>query len=181
MTPYIWRYLISREYLERHEWRFDTSLIVCEDGELIARFMLPAERVAGSGEASYCYVSRSDSAMRNQDREHLLRRLFSQIDSAESIDKTIQKYQSESGTQAPASVSGLRNVYLFFAMTKALTAGCVNEVVDRIDKAGLYPFPCVGPESDYHGFKWSVIHKMMMNRRLWSFLSDIYKKIKRNS
>ena len=178
MTPYIWRYLINRDYLEHNAWRFDTSLIACEDGELIARFMLPAQRVAGNGTLAYCYVCRQDSAMHSQDQEHLLNRIFSQVDAAVSIDKTIDGYQRETGLAAPASASGLRNVYLYFSMTNALTSGHVRETIDRIKRAGLYPFPCVGPEADYHGVKWKVIHRLMMHPRLWTLLSNVYAKIK---
>ncbi|MBQ3730849.1 MAG: hypothetical protein II905_03755, partial [Muribaculaceae bacterium] len=70
-------------------------------------------------------------------------------------------------------------VYLYFSMTKALTCGMVDEVVDRIRQAGLYPFPCVGPEANYDGVKWKVIHWPMMHPRLWSFLSKIYRMIKK--
>ena len=179
MSPYVWRYLISRDYLEKNQWRFDPSLIVCEDGDLIARFMLNASRVASDASAPYCYVNRGDSAMHNQDKEHLRRRIFSQIDSAASIDATIRKYETESGVKAPASVSGLRNVYLYFSMTKALTCGCVDEALTRIRQAGLYPFPCVGPEANYVGPRWKIIHRLMMTPALWSGLSKLYCMIKK--
>ena len=63
-------------------------------------------------------------------------------------------------------------------MTKALTCGIVDEVLDRIGKAGLYPFPCVGPEADYHGVKWTNIHRLMMVPGLWKLLSKIYQKVR---
>lgn len=179
MTPYVWRYLISRDFLNRNGWRFDRGLIVCEDGELIVRFMLKANRVAASDSAPYCYVNRSDSAMHNQDRDHLMRRILSQIDSAISIDETIRNHERETGVAAPVSVRGRRNVYLYFSMTKALTVGCVDEALERMRQAGLYPFPCVGPEADYYGAKWRVIHALMMHPHLWKFLSRIYRAIKR--
>jgi hypothetical protein len=50
--------------------------------------------------------------------------------------------------------------------------------LDRIRKAGLFPFPCVGPEADYHGSKWKMIHRLMMVPGLWRFLSKIYQMIK---
>ena len=73
MTPYVWRFLIKRDYLERGGWHFDTSLIVCEDGALIAGFLLNAPRMAHDDTVAYCYVNRSDSAMHNTDKEHLYR------------------------------------------------------------------------------------------------------------
>ncbi|MBO4803956.1 MAG: glycosyltransferase [Muribaculaceae bacterium] len=179
MTPYVWRFLIRRDYLVRGGWRFNPSLIVCEDGALIADFMLNAARVAHDETASYCYVNRGDSAMHNPDRDHLRRRIFSQVDAAVSIDKSISAFQAASGKQAPPSVAGVRNVYLYFSMTKALTCGLVDEVLDRIRQAGLYPFPCVGPEANYYGIKWKVIHWVMMRPRLWAFLSKIYRMIKK--
>lgn len=183
MTPYIWRFLICRSFFEKgggdgQGWRFDTSLIVCEDGALIARFLLAAARVAHSGTVVYCYVNRSDSAMHNTDREHLRRRILSQVDSAASISETISSYEKVTGETSPASVSGLRNVYLYFALTKALTSGCVDEVLERMRQAGLYPFPCVGPEANYSGKKWKIIHYLMMHPRLWKWLSYIYRKIR---
>lgn len=180
LTPYVWRFLVRRDYLEEHRWRFDTSLIVCEDGALIAKFMLQADRVAYSADAVYCYVNRGDSAMHNSDRQHLQRRILSQIDSAALIDATAREYEQETGRAAPASVHGLRNVYLYFAMTKALTSGCVDEAVERIRRAGLFPFPCVGPEANYYGKKWKVIHTLMMRPRLWSMLSRLYQAIKKS-
>ena len=72
----------------------------------------------------------------------------------------------------------MRNVYLYFSMTKALTCGLVDEVLERIRKAGLFPFPCIGPEADYHGPKWKIIHRLMMVPGLWRFLSKIYQMIK---
>ena len=179
MTPYVWRFLVSRDYLDHEGWRFDTSLIVCEDGALIARFLLNATRVVHDGTVAYCYVNRGDSAMHNPDSGHLRRRIMSQVDSASSIDETIRRYEASSGKKAPASVAGVRNVYLYFAMTKALTCGCVDDVLRRIRQAGLYPFPCVGPEANYYGSKWKIIHWLMMRPSLWRMLSSVYRKIKK--
>ena len=178
MTPYVWRFLLRREYLQQGGWRFDPSLIVCEDGALIARFLLNAPRMAHEDTIAYCYVNRSDSAMHNPDKEHLRRRVFSQVDAAASINATARQFEAQTGQPAPASVDGVRNVYLFFSMTKALTCGMVDEVLDRISKAGLYPFPCVGPEADYHGAKWKIIHRLMMVPGLWKLLSKIYQKVR---
>ncbi len=179
MTPYIWRYLIRRDLLERDKSRFDQSLIVCEDGELIARFMLQSQRVMGNNASPYCYVTRGDSAMNSTDITHLQRRIFSQIDSAIAIDETIKRYKSATGNDVPASVSGLRNLYLYFSMTKALTCGLAAEAISRMRDAGLYPFPCIGPEADYHGVKWSVLHRMMMRPALWCGLSKLYCNLKK--
>lgn len=187
MTPYIWRFLISRSFFEKGApylgddkgWRFDTSLIVCEDGALIARFMLAAGRVAHDVAVAYCYVNRSDSAMHSTDIEHIRRRLFSQVDAAATIDAAIRRHESQVGKTGLESVAGLRNVYLYFAMTKALTTGCVGEVLERMRQAGLYPFPCVGPEANYYGRKWKLIHILMMHPRLWSLLSKVYRWIKK--
>ena len=179
MTPYIWRFLVNRDYLNENQWRFDQSLIVCEDGALIARLLLNASRVAHDESTVYCYVKRGDSAMHNPDIAHLKRRILSQVDSAASINETISSYEAATGETSPASVSGLRNVYLYFAMTKALTCGCVDDILDRIRQAGLYPFPCVGPEACYHGAKWKLIHFLMMRPRLWKLMSGIYRKIRK--
>ena len=178
MTPYVWRFLLRREYLQQGGWRFDPSLIVCEDGALIARFLLNAPRMAHEDTIAYCYVNRSDSAMHNPDKEHLRRRVFSQVDAAASINATARQFEATAGHPAPASVDGVRNVYLYFSMTKALTCGMVDEVLDRISKAGLYPFPCVGAEADYHGVKWKIIHRLMMVPGLWKLLSKIYQKVR---
>ena len=177
MTPYVWRFLIRREYLERGGWRFDTSLIACEDGALISRFLLNAERMAHENTIAYRYVNRSDSAMHNPDPEHLRRRVFSQVDAAALINASARRFEQSTNLKAPASVDGLRNVYLYFSMTKALTCGLVDEVLGRIREAGLFPFPCVGAEADYHGAKWKVIHFLMMRPGLWKLLSGIYRKV----
>lgn len=179
MTPYVWRFLVRRDYLNQGNWRFDTSLIVCEDGALIARFLLNAPRVAHDGSAPYNYASRGDSAMHNPDPEHLKQRIFSQVDAAVSIDEVIKHYESQTGLKAPASVAGVRNVYLYFSLTKAMTCGLVEDVVARMRRSGLYPFPCVGPEANYYGMKWKVIHRVMMNLPLWTFLSKVYRLIKK--
>lgn len=179
MTPYVWRFLVRRDYLNQGNWRFDTSLIVCEDGALIARFLLNAPRVAHDGSAPYNYASRGDSAMHNPDPEHLKQRIFSQVDAAISIDEVIKHYEAQTGLKAPASVAGVRNVYLYFSLTKAMTCGLVEEVVARMRRSGLYPFPCVGPEANYYGMKWKVIHRVMMNLPLWTFLSKVYRLIKK--
>ena len=92
---------------------------------------------------------------------------------------TIRDFEERTGTKAPASVAGLRNVYLYFSMTKALTCGYVDQVLNRIRQAGLFPFPCVGPEANYVGFKWKVIHRLMMCPGVWKLLSMIYCKIKK--
>lgn len=178
MTPYVWRFLLRRDYLLRNSWCFNPSLIVCEDGSLIAKFLLNAPRMAHDDSVAYCYVKRDDSAMHNPDPDHLRRRIFSQVDAAASIDATARDYEKATGLKAPASVDGLRNVYLYFSMTKALVCGMVSEVVERIRQAGLYPFPCVGPESDYHGMKWKIIHIPMMFPGLWKLLSKVYRMIK---
>ncbi len=179
MTPYVWRFLVRRDYLNQGNWRFDTSLIVCEDGALIARFLLNAPRVAHDGSAPYNYASRGDSAMHNPDPEHLKQRIFSQVDAAVSIDEVIKQYEARTGLKAPASVAGVRNVYLYFSLTKAMTCGLVEEVVARMRRSGLYPFPCVGPEANYYGMKWKVLHRVMMNLPLWTFLSKVYRLIKK--
>ena len=179
MSPYVWRYLVRRDLIEDHGLCFNTSFIACEDGDFIARFMLEASRVAHQDVSGYCYVNRGDSAMHNPDADHVKRRIFSQVDAAASIDSTIRSYESQTGNNAPASVAGLRNVYLFFSMTKALTSGCVDEVLQRIRQVGLYPFPCIGPEANYYGKKWAVIHRLMMHPHLWKWLSGIYRKIKK--
>ena len=178
MTPYVWRFFIKRDYLAQRGWRFDTSLIVCEDGALIASFLLNAPRMAHDDTVAYCYVNRSDSAMHNTDKDHLRRRICSQVDAAASIDAAARQFETSTGKKAPASVYGVRNVYLYFSMTKALTCGLVDEILNRIRKAGLFPFPCVGPEADYHGSKWKMIHRLMMVPGLWRFLSKIYQMIK---
>lgn len=179
MSPYVWRYLVRRTLIEDNRLRFNTSFIACEDGDFIARFMLQAARVAHHNVKGYCYVKRSDSAMHNPDADHVKRRIFSQVDAAASIDGTLRQYEAQTGKTAPASVAGLRNVYLFFSMTKALTSGCVDEVLRRIRQAGLYPFPCIGPEANYYGKKWALIHRVMMHPGLWKALSGIYCKIKK--
>lgn len=178
ITSYVWRFLIRRDFFLSGNWRFDESLIACEDGSLIARFLLNASRVAHDVAAPYRYVQHAASAMHNPDPQHLRRRVFSQVDAAASIDKTIRDFEASSGKKAPASVAGLRNVYLYFSMTKALTCGLVDEVLQRIRQAGLYPFPCVGPESNYHGMKWKLIHMLMMKPGLWKALSKLYRLIK---
>lgn len=181
MTPYVWRFLLRRDYINDNGCRFDSSLIVCEDGALIARFLLNAPRVAHDDTVAYCYVNRSDSAMHNPDPAHLRRRILSQVDAAASINATISDYEQQAaGRQAPPSVAGVRNVYLYFAMTKALTCGCVDEVLQRIRQAGLFPFPCVGPEANYYGSKWKLIHVLMMRPALWRCLSWLYRAIKKN-
>lgn len=191
MTPYVWRFLIRRGFFEqgndylgpergwRRGWRFDTSLIVCEDGALIARFMLDAGRMAYDDTVVYCYVDRGDSAMHSIDLNHIARRLHSQVDSAASIDGTISRYESQSGRRAPASVAGIRNVYLYFSMTKALTCGLVDDVLQHIRQVGLFPFPCIGPEANYGGVRWKVIHWLMMRPAIWKALSKIYRLIRK--
>lgn len=179
MTPYVWRFLISRDYLDRGQWRFDESLIVCEDGALIAHLLLNARRMAQADAAVYRYVKRPGSAMHSGDSGHLRRRIMSQVDSAALIDATIRDYEASAGKSAPISVAGLRNVYLYFALTKALMCGCVEPTIDRMRQAGLYPFPCVGPEANYHGMKWKLIHWPMMHPRLWQLLSKVYRIIKK--
>lgn len=179
MTPYVWRFMIRRDYLEQGQWRFNPSLIVCEDGALIAQFLLNAPRMAHDGQEVYCYVTRGDSAMHNPDRDHLRRRICSQVDSAALIDATARQFEASTGLKAPASVDGVRNVYLYFSMTKALTTGLVDEILERIRKAGLFPFPCVGPEADYYGMKWKIIHLLMMRPWLWRCLSKVYRMIKK--
>lgn len=179
LTPYVWRFLVKRDFIMSHQWYFNTSLIVCEDGAFITEFMLAAQRMACNAEAPYCYVKRSDSAMHNPNLEHLKRRIFSQIDSAAFIDATISEYEKAQGNSAPASARGLRNVYLYFALTKAFTSGCVKETVEYMRQKKQYPFPCVGPESNYTGAKWKAIHLLMMHPRLWAFLSRVYRVIKK--
>lgn len=178
LMQYVCWYLVRREHLNDLNLRFDTSLIACEDGALAAKFLLHAKRVAFSDETPYCYVNRSDSAMNNTDRNHLRRRIFSQIDAAASINRSIKEYEATTGTQSPASVTGLRNLYLFFSMTKSLTCGCVDEAVGHMRELGLYPFPCIGPEINYIGTKWKILHGLMMHPRVWSLLSRIYGMVK---
>ena len=179
MTPYIWRFFIRRDYLNDRQLRFNPDLIVCEDGALIAEFLLHADRVAHDSASPYRYVSRGDSAMNNDDAQHLRRRIFSQVDAAALIDATARRYEAAVGNPAPASVFALRNVYLYFSMTKALVCGCVDDVVNRIREAGLFPFPCVEPVAGYEGAKWGVIHRLMMHPRLWAMLSKVYRLIKK--
>jgi glycosyltransferase involved in cell wall biosynthesis len=178
MTPYIWRFLVRRDFLEQGPWRFNPSLIVCEDGALIAQILLYSSRVAHDEAAPYRYTRRDDSAMHNQDVQHLRRRLFSQVDAAASINETIRQYETQSSRKSPASVAGLMNVYLYFAMTKAFDTGLVDNVLEHIRQSGLYPFPCVGPESNYYGYKWKFIHALMMRPSLWKLMSKIYRLIK---
>lgn len=171
LMQYVCWYVVKLRCLNERSIRFNTSLIACEDGELSPRFMLYAGRVAYCDMSPYCYVNRGDSAMNNTDNEHLRRRIFSQIDAAISIDRTIKEYESSIDEQVPASVSGLRNLYLYFSLTKSLMCGCVDEAVSRMRSAGLYPFPCIGPETNYLGAKWKVLHRLMMHPGLWSLLS----------
>ncbi len=179
MIPYAWLFLLSRDHINRMGLRFDTSLRYCEDGPFSARILPNAERVAFSDAVVYCYVNRENSIMHDTDIEHLRRRMNCQVDAAASINEAITAFEAERGLTAPASVAGMRNVYLYFAMTKALTCGCVDEILQRIRQAGLYPFPCVGPEANYFGKKWKIIHALMMRPRLWRFLSSVYRVIKR--
>lgn len=178
LMPYVCWYLLQRDYLNDMQARFDSSLVVCEDGAFITGLLLNANRVAYRDVTPYCYVMRSGSAMHNAEREHQRRRIFSQVDAAASIEQTCRQYTAREGRDVPASVRGLRNVYLYFSMTRALTAKCVDEVVARMREAGLFPFPCVGPEANYHGMKWRLIHSLMMRPSLWRVLSVLYCKIK---
>lgn len=173
LMQYVCWYVVKLDRLNERNVRFNTSLIACEDGEMSPRFMLYAHRVTYCDTSPYCYVIRGDSAMNNTDNEHLRRRIFSQIDAAISIDRTIKEFEFPAGDKAPASVTGLRNLYLYFSLTKSLTCGCVDEAVSRMKSAGLYPFPCIGPETNYMGAKWKVLHRLMMCPRLWSLLSKI--------
>ena len=179
LMPYVCWYLVRRDYLAQRGLRFDRSLMVCEDGALIADFLLNAPRVAYCDETPYHYVNRSSSAMHKTDPAHQRQRILSQIDAAISIDKTAAAYAAAQEKSAPASVLGLRNVYLYFSMTKALTSGNVDEALSRMRDTGMYPFPCVGPEANYYGMKWKIIHKMMMCPRLWKCLSQVYRWIKK--
>ena len=179
MIPYAWRFLLSREYLDKNGHRFDTSILICEDGPFMAHILPNAGNVAYEDAVAYCYVNRGDSFMHNPDPEHLRRRLLSQVDAAASINEAITHFESTTGLTSPKSVAGMRNVYLYFSMTKALTCGCVDDVLQHIKQAGLYPFPCVGPEANYFGKKWAVIHRLMMCPGIWKFLSKIYCLIKK--
>lgn len=180
IMQYVCWYIVRLDLLNRLNLRFNTSLIACEDGALAAEFMLHVGRVAFSQAEPYCYVSRGDSAMNNTDAAHLRRRIFSQVDAAGVINAAIGRYQAASGKQAPASISGLRNLYLYFSMTKALACDCVDAVVERMRQAGMYPFPCIGPEVNYLGAKWKVLHALMVHPRIWKFLSVIYRWIKKS-
>ncbi len=179
LMPYVCWYLVRRDYLELRGLRFDRSLMVCEDGALIADFLLNAPRVAYCDETPYHYVNRSGSAMHNTDPGHQRRRIFSQIDAAVSIDKTAGAYATITNKTVPASVLGLRNVYLYFSMTKALTSGNVDVTLAHMRENGLYPFPCIGPDANYYGMKWKLIHKLMMCPPVWKCLSHIYRWIKK--
>lgn len=179
MIPYAWLFLLKRDYLNTMGLRFDTSLRYCEDGPFSARILPRAERVAYEDAVVYCYVNRENSIMHDTDAGHLRRRMECQVDAAASIQDAITGFESETGQPAPASVAGMRNVYLYFAMTKALTCGCVDEILQRIRQAGLFPFPCVGPEANYFGKKWKIIHALMMRPRLWRFLSSMYRMVKK--
>ena len=179
MIPYAWRYLLSADYLNRTGYRFDPELRICEDGPFMSRIMLNADRVAYEDVIAYCYVSRGDSFMHNPDPKHLRHRMMGQVEAAASINEAMSQFESATGTTPPASVAGMRNVYLYFAMTKALECGYVQEVLERIRQHGLYPFPCVGPEANYHGVKWKVIHGLMMRPRLWNLLSKVYRAIRK--
>ena len=145
----------------------------------MSRIMLNADRVAYEDVIAYCYVSRGDSFMHNPDPKHLRHRMMGQVEAAASINEAMSQFESATGTTPPASVAGMRNVYLYFAMTKALECGYVKEVLERIRQHGLYPFPCVGPEANYHGAKWKVIHGLMMRPRLWNLLSKVYRAIRK--
>ena len=179
MIPYAWRFLLSRDYLDKVGYRFDTSIRICEDGPFMARILPNAESVVYEDSIAYCYVNRGDSFMHNPNPEHLRRRLLSQVDAAASINEAITQFESSTGLPSPKSVAGMRNVYLYFSMTKALTCGCVDDVLQHIKQAGLYPFPCVGPEANYTGKKWAIIHFLMMRPCIWKFLSKIYCMVKK--
>jgi glycosyltransferase involved in cell wall biosynthesis len=179
MIPYAWLFLLSRDHINKMGLRFDTSLRYCEDGPFSARILPNAKRVAYNDTVVYCYVNRENSIMHDTNIEHLRRRMNCQVDAAASINEAITAFEADCGVLAPKSVAGMRNVYLYFAMTKALTSGCVDEVLQRIRQAGLFPFPCVGPEANYYGKKWKVIHTLMMRPRLWAFLSKVYRLIKK--
>jgi len=174
MIPYAWRFLISRDYLDKTGYRFDTSILICEDGPFMARILPNASKVAYEDVIVYCYVNRGDSFMHNPNPEHLRRRLLSQVDAAASIHEAITQFELTTGKTCPKSVDGMKNVYLYFSMTKALTCGCVDDVLQHIRDVGLYPFPCIGPEANYAGMKWTVIHRLMMVPWLWKLLSKIY-------
>lgn len=179
LMQYVCWYIVKRKHLDKHALRFNTSLIACEDGALIPGILLPANRVGYTATAPYCYVSRDDSATRSVDASHTRRRIISQIDAAAVISSTAKEFESSSSTKAPASVWGLRNLYLFFSMTAALTNGCVKETVEYMRQLGLYPFPCIGPEINYMESKWRYIHRLMMHPRLWQALSKMYLMIKK--
>lgn len=179
LMQYVCWYIVKREHLDKHALRFNTSLIACEDGALIPGILLPAARVGYSAVAPYCYVSRDDSATRSVDASHTRRRIISQIDAAAMISSTAEGFEASSGTKAPASVWGLRNLYLFFSMTAALTSGCVKETVEHMRQLGQYPFPCIGPEINYMESKWRYIHRLMMHPRLWQAMSKLYLMIKK--
>ena len=165
--------------MEQRQLRFDTSLVVCEDGAFIADFLMNANRIAHDVTAPYCHVKRGDSAMYNAHPDYQLPRIASQVNSAKVIDGIVKRYENSTCEQAPHSVLGLRNRYLYFSMTKALTCGCVDEVVDHIKAVGLFPFPCMGPETGYFGFRWRLIHRLMMHPRLWHALSKLYLMVKK--
>lgn len=179
LTPYVWRFLIRRDSLEQRALRFDTSLIVCEDGAFISDFLLNAKRMAHDIVAPYCHVKRSDSAMHNAHPNYQLPRIISQVNSAKVIDRVARRYEDSAGEQVPPSILGLRNRYLYFSMTKALSSGCVDAVVEHIKAVGMYPFPCMGSETGYYGLKWRVIHRLMMHPRLWHALSKLYLMVKK--
>ena len=179
LMQYVCWYLVKTGYLNERHLRFSTALIACEDGALVADILLNARRVAYSDSLPYCYVDRSDSTMRNSDPEHMRRRIFSQIDAADLISRTAKSFESSTGNKTPASVLGLKNLYLFFSMTSALTCGCVKQVVKRMRDLGLYPFPCMGAEINYVASKWRYIHRLMMHPHLWNALSHVYRWIKK--
>lgn len=179
LMQYVCWYLVKREHLDKNALRFNTSLVSCEDGALVPGILLPATRVGYTDAAPYCYVAREDSATRTIDDSRMRRRITSQIDAAAVISDTAKKYEASSGNKAPAAVLGLKNLYLYFSMTSALTCGSVKETVEHMRQLGLFPFPCIGPEVNYMESKWRYIHRLMMHPRLWQTLSKMYKMIKK--
>jgi len=179
LLPYVCWYIIRRDFVNRLNLRFDTNLVVCEDAAFITRAMLNATRVACEPIAPYCYVKRGDSASQKATPDHLRLRMQSQIAAAADMTAAMTQYEAASGHGVPATVTGLRSVFLFFAMTSALRLGCVDDAVNRMRAVGLYPFAPMDATAGYGGIKWKLLHRAMSHPRLWSALSRIYQLIKK--
>lgn len=172
---YCWLYLINLDFLKESDIFFKEGIYL-EDIVFTTQILLAAKRMAKIPTEVYYYFIRNDSTMHNKDKSHINRLLNDYYQVIVLLSEILEKNRPAINKKCWEIVCGRRNSLIFFMLVKMLKSRVgkkkIKETITLLEEKQMYPFDEL-PVAEYPGFKYKLIYKVIMNKRLFLLIASI--------